>query len=187
MPKVSLRPDIDVRKWGWPGYFTFRKSSPGKSLELTDMEPQRGRKKSQSHGKDEEIDTKERVIDSKAWEEGVPTDKSFSPMTTFPLSKTEMETPSSTVDRPTEGSLVSNPLEAEPSDPPGQVMASEVPPVTGVVFPTTEPIEAVPPEFSTSTVYLADRNDVLATRRRRLFHITVSTIPFTHRPVWLSP
>jgi hypothetical protein len=144
----------------------------------------RGRKKSHSYGQDEESDAKERITDSKASEEVVPTDKSSSPTTTLPLSKTETETPPSAVERPTEG----DPLETEPSVPPGQVATGE--PVTGVVFPTTESVEAVPPvpEFLTSTVYLADRNDVLATHRRRLFHITVSVILFAHHHlVWLSP
>ena len=197
IPKVSIKPDIDVRKWGWPGYFTFRKSSPRKALELPFVELERSPKK--SHGQDEETSAKEHVtfeIDRKALEEGLATDRPIPPVAALPHSPSEGDTTNSASldDRPTESSPTSRPLEAATQafptlDARDEALVGEASPATGVVFPTTEPVESVPacpspvPEFSISTVHLAGRYDVLDTHRRRLFYITVSVVPSTHRDV----
>ena len=192
IPKVSIKPDIDVRKWGWPGYFTFRKSSPRKALEIPLVEQEPSPKK--SYGQDEETSAKENItfeIDRKALEEVLATDGPIHPVSALPHSPSEGDTanPASSDDHPTESSPLDAATRSFPSlDARNEALVGEASPATGVVFPTTEPVESVPacpspvPEFSTSTVHLG-RYDVLDTHRRRLFYITVSIVPFTHHDI----
>ena len=188
-----MKTDMGIRKWSWPGYLTFGKSAGRKPPEIPTVgqEP-----KQKSVEKDEEKESKQHVdvsVDQNALEDAIsskntskPVDSDRQSLTPAADVKSDVvsELPESYSDTlatplvPTAKLSLPLPLDSALDS----QLDGEVSPATGAVLSNEHAtVPSKPPspvhELLSITVHLSESDNVLATRRRKLFYAMVNTIP----------
>ncbi|KAK0202668.1 hypothetical protein DFS33DRAFT_1262996 [Desarmillaria ectypa] len=187
MPTVNLNINMDVRKWGWPGYLTFK--GPAKRPEIPTAEVKPPTPK--DGGEIENVEIDKSALDDAIHSDVIsvhstkPTNGDASVNSSHGDESADLETSAGTSRSSSLGSSNTslsadekaasqgshdNPVESSTSshDDDSSISSKE----GSISSPSLEP----PPELSRITVYLADPPDGLNTRRRKVVYMTQHSI-----------
>jgi hypothetical protein len=183
----STNGGMDMRKWNWPGYFSFGRGSSkrptleSKRIPLPDEKP------------DASEPATAVEVDKHALEDAISENISIAAANTpkevavEPEDAPHLSAQSNGIDLPKD----SQNEDMEPLPAVGDAQANHIPAEadtvslalstsSSVVSPEPSPMEMPGPEFSFTNVYLADPENPLVTRRRRIYYTLVSVSPLVH-------
>jgi hypothetical protein len=192
MPAMNLNMNVDMRKWNWPGYLTFGKGSGKRPTELPTDDEQRKVQISKDQPTTEREHAFHIHIDRNALEDAIssdrtmPVDPGYEPFDRMgqqdPLSQSERTIVPSDRDVSDCGADEAVCAADKMQEPEAPMLPSAnlmLVPAKGdtASLTSSEQFEAqcpVPPQWSSTTVHLADSYDSLTTRPRRIFYLAAS-------------
>jgi hypothetical protein len=180
---------MDVRKWSWPGYLSFgRGSSKRPTLEES----------KRSAAPDEKPDTSQPAttdvveVDKHALEDAISENISLAASDTsevavepqyashLPAQSNGVDLPADTQDEEVEPAPVVDDTQANTISAAADAVSPTLSVTSLAVSSESSPPETPGPEFSFTTIYLADPENPLLTRRRRVYYTLVSLFIIGH-------